>query len=187
VSEQAYRPRLIIFQGPSASGKNTLQARLGARRVVTWTSRPARPGEQHGVDYVFSTREEMAEKEQQGLFLELTTYNGERYGSSLETIRQVLDSGHFASIVLDAPGAAKLKAFAPNQVLLVGVYAGREDCRRRLAERGFGAAEQAARLASYEQEFAALRQCDLTVNNSDGYSRTAAAILAALRGAAERE
>jgi len=172
---------LVIFQGPSASGKTTLQARLGVPRVVTWTSRPPRPGERDGVDYVFSTREEMAEKEGHGLFLEMTTYNGERYGSSLETIRRAIAGRELGTVILDAPGAAKLKALYPDRVLLVGVYAEREDCRRRLAARGLAEKELQSRLAGYDEELRALIQSDLTINNSDAFRCSAEAVVDYLR------
>lgn len=178
---EANSPTMIVFQGPSASGKTTLQARLNARRIVTWTSRSPRPGEKHGVDYVFSTRTEMDEMERRGLFLETTLYRGERYGTTHDAIRQALEAGELTTIILDAPGAAKLKALYPKRVLLVGVYAEREDCRRRLAERELGEADQQARLSGYEEEVRALRQCDLAVNNSDACGGSALALVDCLR------
>ncbi|MGO4376505.1 guanylate kinase, partial [Paenibacillus sp. MCAF20] len=50
---------LVVLQGPSASGKSTIQSMLGLQRIVTWTSRSPRAGEVDGVDYFFKTEAEM--------------------------------------------------------------------------------------------------------------------------------
>lgn len=41
----------IALSGSGASGKGTLGKRTGMKRVVNFTTRPARPGEKHDVDY----------------------------------------------------------------------------------------------------------------------------------------
>lgn len=54
---------LALFSGPSGAGKSfaveMAVSRLGAHRVVPWTSRPARVGELNGVEYNFATRREI--------------------------------------------------------------------------------------------------------------------------------
>ncbi len=40
---------LVVLQGPSASGKSTIQSMLGLPRLVTWTSRSPRQVEVDGV------------------------------------------------------------------------------------------------------------------------------------------
>lgn len=171
---------LLVFQGPSASGKTTLQARLGIPRVVTWTSRPARANEVHGIDYFFSTRERMASMKEQGLFLEVTAYGGELYGTPFESIRRIFREGDRRTIILDAHGARKLKELYPDEVLLVGIHASKEDCRKRLVARG-SEAEADKRLQTYEEEADALSQCDLILANSDANRRTAEAVVDWLR------
>lgn len=167
---------LVIFQGPSASGKSTLQAHLGFPKVVTWTSRPARDGEVNGVDYCFATREEMLDMQEQGAFAELTNYNGNLYGTSLESIQNLFTGKDRRTTVMEAGGARILKALQPDKVLLIGVFAEKEDCRKRLALRP-GQADAGGRLAAYEEEARALGQCDMIINNSDGKLHTARRII----------
>ncbi|WP_058302626.1 guanylate kinase [Gorillibacterium timonense] len=171
---------LLVFQGPSASGKNTLQARLGIPRVITWTSRRPRPHEAHGVDYHFSTRAEMEIGMERGQFLEMTDYNGQLYGTSLESIKRIMTSGERRSIILDVHGARKLKELYPDQVLRIGIRTGIEDCRRRLLARG-SEEDAVKRLATYGEEAEALTECDLIIANSDATKSTAEAIIDYLR------
>lgn len=60
----------VIIVGKQASGKNTLVNHLveshGFRKVVTYTTRPKRPGEIDGVDYHFISEEEFIKLELNG-------------------------------------------------------------------------------------------------------------------------
>jgi len=76
---------MIAIVGESASGKTTLVENLchanpGYHKVVTYTTRPMRDGEQDGVDYIFisdDTFNEMIEKDK---FVEHANYRGWQYG-----------------------------------------------------------------------------------------------------------
>jgi len=50
-------------------------------RTVPCTTRPARPGEIHGQDYIFLTNEQFLQLEQSGDLLEYGVYNGHYYGT----------------------------------------------------------------------------------------------------------
>lgn len=70
--------RNLILVGDIASGKTTLASELckkyGFKKVVTYTTRPPRPGEVDGVDYHFVTEEDFKELEEEEFFLETTSY-----------------------------------------------------------------------------------------------------------------
>lgn len=159
---------LIVLQGPSASGKSTIQAMLGIPKAVTWTSRPPRTGETDGVDYVFRTRDEMQRLYGEGQMIEMTEYHRHLYGTPVKLVEDIVRGGGVRSIVLDAAGAARMKALFDEHVLLIGVRAEREQCERRLAARGHDPAEIRKRLGSYDDEIAALSHCELVLNNTDG-------------------
>lgn len=158
---------LIILQGPSASGKSTLQSRLGLPRIVTWTSRSPRDGETEGVDYFFGDREQIQSMYDTGELLEITEYQGNLYGTSLTAVSKAIQSKTPHSVVLDAPGASRVKELYKDKVLLIGIYAEKEQCRARLADRGVPEEEAARRLASYEEETQRLFQCDVIIPNTD--------------------
>ena len=86
--------KLICLVGKMAAGKDSIQKELikmGMNSVVSYTTRPPRPGEVDGIAYHFITKEEFLEKEKQGFFAETTSYNvaiGETwyYGSAVEDL-----------------------------------------------------------------------------------------------------
>lgn len=172
---------IVVFQGPSASGKSTLQARLGLPKIVTWTSREPRAGEQEGVDYHFATREQIELMFRQGLMLEVSEYRQNLYGTSISSIEDAGKDGQVRSTVMDAAGARLVKEKWGERVLLIGVLAERDDLAKRLFERKVSIAEQEHRLHSYDQESAALSQCDLIIHNSTGQLRTAEKIIDYIR------
>ncbi|MFB5761412.1 guanylate kinase [Paenibacillus medicaginis] len=172
---------LIVFQGPSASGKSTLQSLLGLPRVVTWTSRRPRPGEVNGRDYHFASRERLEEMFRSGLMIEINEYKGNYYGTSLQSIRDIIEGGMPMSTVMEAQGAAAIKSMFPEQTLLVGVSVSKEECGRRLMERGTAAEEVERRMADFEREIEELSQCDLIIRNSDEHLEKASSIVELLR------
>ncbi len=71
------------------------------------TSRPMRENEENGRGYYFETRQQMETDIRRGEYLEWGEYNGNLYGTKLNTIRQVVQSGKMC-IVDCSPKALKL-------------------------------------------------------------------------------
>lgn len=73
--------RLYIIFGKSASGKDTFfkklveDEQLNMKRIVPYTTRPIRTGEQDGREYHFVTGEELKRFEAEGKVLEKRTYH----------------------------------------------------------------------------------------------------------------
>ncbi|WP_411344267.1 guanylate kinase [Paenibacillus sp. WLX1005] len=176
---------IVIFQGPSASGKSTLQARLGLPKIVTWTSRTPRTGEQDGVDYHFATREQMEVMNRQSLMLEISEYRGNLYGTARSSLDEAVRDQQPRSSVMDAPGAALVKRQLGDKALLIGVSASREQLAQRLFDRKVSVEEQQLRLASFDQEIAALSQCDVIIRNGEGQLRTAERVVDFIRAGIE--
>ncbi|MCL6457150.1 MAG: guanylate kinase [Gorillibacterium sp.] len=172
---------LIVFQGPSASGKSSLQAELGLPKLITWTSRPPRTGEVDGVDYHFTSREQLTKMHQSGRMLEISEYQGNLYGTSLDAIESTVSARTPRSVVLDASGSLTVKRLYPDHVLTIGVYAEEVQCRQRLVARGSNPAECERRLASYATEIAELSACDLIIRNTDDNRSKAIAIIQQFR------
>jgi guanylate kinase len=158
---------LVVIQGPSASGKSTIQSMLGLPRIVTWTSRSPRAGEVDGVDYFFKSRAEMQKLYEQGQMIEMTEYHENLYGTPTQLIEEIIRKSELRSVILDEAGAKRIKQFFSGNVLLVGVKAERQECARRLEIRGQRASDIDARLSSFEVEIRALSQCDIVLNNTD--------------------
>ena len=89
---------LVVFSGPSGSGKGTVLAQYFAAHPeaafsVSATTRAPRPGEVDGVNYHFVSRERFEEMISQGEVLEYTQYGGNYYGSPAGPIREALEQG----------------------------------------------------------------------------------------------
>ncbi|WP_080835679.1 guanylate kinase [Cohnella massiliensis] len=158
---------LVVFQGPSASGKSTIQTMLGLPRIVTWTSRKPREGEVDGVDYFFKTKDEMRMLYEQGRMIEMTEYHENFYGTPTLLVEEIIRRSERKSVILDEAGARKMKQLFHDKVLLIGVKAERHECARRLEQRGHSPSDINARLGSFEAEIDALSQCELVLNNTD--------------------
>ena len=72
--------KIYCMMGKSSSGKDTLYQKVLERlpqihRVVPYTTRPIRKGEQDGVEYHFVDDKQLAELETDGKIVELRAYN----------------------------------------------------------------------------------------------------------------
>lgn len=111
---------LFIVSGPSGSGKTTLCRRAEAagltRYSISCTTRAPRPGEQHGVDYYFLTREEFAAKVEAGEFLEHACVHGNSYGTLRSEVVRLLEEGHNVVMDIDVQGAASIRSCSDTTI-----------------------------------------------------------------------
>jgi len=115
---------LFVVSAPSGAGKTSLVTealkRLNAHsieRIVTYTSREARPNETNGKDYHFISPEVFVEREGNGDFLETTRYNNTHYGSPSSALEK-LELGTSCVLIADTPGAKVVRKAAPYSVLI---------------------------------------------------------------------
>ena len=71
--------RIYYLMGKSASGKDTLFKRLleecpGLHRMMLYTTRPRRDGEEEGIEYYFTTEEYLKDLKARGKVIESRTY-----------------------------------------------------------------------------------------------------------------
>lgn len=73
--------KIVLFLGPSASGKDTIVRRLikenkyPFKEIIMHTTRPMRTGELNGREYFFDTITEKEELERQNKIIEIREYN----------------------------------------------------------------------------------------------------------------
>lgn len=73
--------RIFYIMGKSSSGKDTIykqllnNSELNLRCIVMYTTRPIRDGETNGIEYFFSSEEELSRLEAEGKVIEVRSYN----------------------------------------------------------------------------------------------------------------
>lgn len=115
-------PMLITISGPSGTGKDAVINALLAqdpklRRGVTANTRDPRPGEVDGVHYHFLTKDEFAELEAKGGFLEVEkgNYGGNWYGTLRHVVNDLFEEGCDLICDITYSGVAQLKKTAPER------------------------------------------------------------------------
>jgi guanylate kinase len=105
---------MFVLSSPSGAGKTTLSRRLltedgDIMLSVSATTRPPRPGEVDGVDYVFVTPERFAEMVAADDLLEWATVFGNRYGTPRGPVEAALHEGHDVLFDIDWQGTQQLQ------------------------------------------------------------------------------
>jgi guanylate kinase len=104
---------LLVVSGPSGSGKTTLCRRLAdsgeAHYSISCTTRAPRPGEEHGKDYHFLSKEVFYQKLESHEFLEHAEVHGNLYGSLKSEVIAYLDSGTDVVMDIDVQGANQVR------------------------------------------------------------------------------
>lgn len=159
--------KLFIISAPSGAGKTTLVnevlGRLGPKypidRVITYTSRAVRSGEEPGKDYHFLSPEAFKRKVDEGFFLEWSGEYDHYYGTPHHTLND-LEQGLSRVLVIDRAGAQALLEIAqdPSPTLREGVVpiwiytSDLVELKRRLLARGKNTNEQIERRLELAQK-----------------------------------
>ncbi|MCS7057674.1 MAG: guanylate kinase [Meiothermus sp.] len=148
---------LFVMTGASGVGKGTIRGRLlEYHRMyysVSMTTRPPRPGERHGVDYYFVSREEFEQKVAQNGFLEYARYVDDYYGTPREPVEEALRKGLDVLLEIEVQGALQVKQAMPEAILVFIVPPSLSELRRRLLVRGTDSLEKIRkRLLRAEEE-----------------------------------
>jgi guanylate kinase len=108
-----------MVAAPSGAGKSTLVNALLAqeptiRLSISTTTRPPRPGEQHGREYFFTTAEDFVARANAGEFLEWAEVHGNYYGTSRLFVEEQMRAGTDILLEIDWQGARQVKKQFPQ-------------------------------------------------------------------------
>ncbi len=142
--KQAGKPdcgHLYVVSGPSGVGKGTLVSKLLGSRddvalSISATTRPPRPGEVDGVNYLFMTNEAFQKLVEDGGFIEWAEYAGNFYGTPLSFIEKQLEDGMNVILEIEVQGAFQVKDKLPDTTLIFIEPPSMEELERRIIGRG---------------------------------------------------
>ncbi len=164
---------LIVFSGPSGSGKGTVMSELFAHRddmvmSVSVTTRQPRPGDREGVHYFFRTREQVEEMIRQDQLLEYAEYSGNYYGTPRAFVEEHLSKGHHVVLEIEVQGALKVMERCPEAVTVFLAPPSWEELEHRLRGRGTETEEVVCRrLEEARRELSLMERYQYIVVNRD--------------------
>ena len=150
---------VVVLTGASGVGKGTVRKKLVERAPfyysISATTRPPRPGERHGVDYWFVSRDEFLTTREQGGFLEWAEYVGSFYGTLAAPVEAAVSAGRNVLLEIEVQGALQVAKRLPEAILVFLIPPSLTELERRLLVRGQDSPEKIqARLARAQEEMA---------------------------------
>ncbi|HDT2077198.1 guanylate kinase [Enterobacter cloacae] len=166
---------LYIVSAPSGAGKSSLiQALLKTQPLydtqvsVSHTTRAPRPGEVHGEHYFFVNHDEFRAMIGRDAFLEHAEVFGNYYGTSRETIEQVLATGVNVFLDIDWQGAQQIRKKMPDSRSIFILPPSKDELDRRLRGRGQDSEEVIAkRMEQAVAEMSHYAEYDYLIVNDD--------------------
>jgi guanylate kinase len=140
LNKKAPTGSLIIVSGPSGAGKSAsvagvLQSMLKLRFSVSYTTRPPRRTERHGVEYFFIDRQEFQTLIDQDDFLEWAEVHGNFYGTSRRFVDDILQNGEDVILDIDVQGARIIRQKRPDATAVFILPPSFQALRDRLEQR----------------------------------------------------
>lgn len=162
---------LVVISAPSGGGKGTILKELFARDdnlrlSVSATTRSPRPGEKHGEQYFFISREEFEALIKEGKMLEHAEYIGNYYGTPREPVEAWTSEGRDVVLEIEVQGGAQIKKLMPECVSIFILPPSLEVLEKRL--RGRGTEDDATvrkRLITARKEIPCAKDYDYVVFN----------------------
>lgn len=184
----------IVISAASGTGKTSLCIRLletltHVTRSISYTTRAPRGTELHGRNYYFVEDAEFDRMIAADEFIEWAEVFGHRYGTSIGSVKDQLESGLDVLLDIDVQGGKQLRRKLPQSLLIFLLPPSMEELRRRLVNRATESPDAIARrLAEARSEIAECEIYDYLIVNDD-FEKAAAdlrAIVTAARLRASR-
>jgi guanylate kinase len=154
-------------------GKSSIVSRLieldpSVRLSVSVTTRPRRPSEVEGRDYLFLNREEFERRRSAGALVESAEVHGCFYRTPREPLDRWLAEGHEVLLDIDYQGGLKIRETYAEAVLIFILAPSWQELEARLRGRGSDAEAQVARrLRNAAHELAHAGRYDFFVVNAE--------------------
>lgn len=120
----ARRGLMFVISSPSGAGKTSLARKLiedddNISMSVSMTTRPKRPAERDGIDYIFVDQQKFKNAIDEGALLEWAEVFGNHYGTPRHQVEQQLSTGRDVIFDIDWQGTQALHEKAGKDVVRV--------------------------------------------------------------------
>ncbi|WP_073261688.1 guanylate kinase [Cryptosporangium aurantiacum] len=165
--------RLTVLSGPSGVGKGSVVAEIRRHHPSVWlsvsvTTRPPRPGEEHGKQYYFVSRDEYDAMVAAGELLEHAEFAGNGYGTPRRAVEERLAAGRPALLEIELQGARQVREAMPDAQFVFLAPPSWDELVRRLVGRGTEDEDTIRRrLDAAVVELAAEKEFDVTIVNDN--------------------
>jgi guanylate kinase len=165
---------LFVISGPSAVGKNSIVNEIlkidkSIDRIVTCTTREIRKSEKHGVDYFFMKKDDFLSEIDKGNLIEFSEVYGNYYGVTFSTVKEKIDGGKDAVLVINWEGFLKIKSAIKENVYGIFILPPSiKDLEFRIGARGEDSPEVISkRLSLAKEDMDKAKLYDFCFENSD--------------------
>ena len=164
---------LFIISAPSGAGKTSLCKKVvkffpNLYHSVSYTTRLPRPGEKDGEDYRFVSKDRFQEMIDNRRFVEWAEIYGNRYGTTIDSLKEYRHKGIDIILDIDGQGGRQLKNEYPDGIYVFILPPSRKDLEERLRLRSTDSDEDIEkRLKNAKEELQYIYDYDYIVVNSD--------------------
>ena len=165
--------QIYIISAPSGAGKTSVVKKICekydfVKPSISFTTRKIRDAEVDGIDYFFITKDEFEDKINKNEFLEYQNVYGNYYGSSLESVKKIINQGYDVLLEIDYKGMLVVKELIPESLAIYFLPPDIETLKKRLKDRGQDDIEVINKRMQYcEQELSNSHFADFTVVNDE--------------------
>jgi guanylate kinase len=165
---------MLVLSSPSGAGKTTISRRLleidsNLTMSISATTRPRRPAESDGRDYIFVSDDEFDQMSARDEFLEHAEVFGYRYGTPRGVVEGALEAGEDVLFDVDWQGTQQLAERAGEDLVSIFILPPtREELERRLRTRAQDSDEVVhERMAKAANEMSHWREYDYLLINEE--------------------
>ena len=164
---------IFIISAPSGCGKTSLVRELCQtysflEQTVSYTTRAIRSGEVDGQDYHFISKDEFIENKKNNKFIESQNVYDNFYGTTYESINEILTSGKDAILEIDYKGMLLIKSKIPSSQSIYILPPSIQELEKRLFDRGLDSDEVIEkRVSQAKDELKYVKFADYTVMNDN--------------------
>ncbi len=132
--------KLFVITGPSGVGKGTILEKFFHNNKniiysISQTTRKPRPGEVHGVNYFFVSKEEFEKSIQNDELLEWAKYSDNYYGTKKDFVLKALQKGADVLLEIETKGARKIMEKFPGCITVFFTPPNLDELEKRLRGR----------------------------------------------------